>query len=221
MTIVIPLTILAGIFLLDDRSFYVISLFILFFSMLPFVFVFEASRPEAKELVVIAVLCGIAVAGRMAFFMLPQIKPIVAIVIISGLVFGGETGFFVGAMSGFVSNFYFGQGPWTPWQMFCLGIIGFIAGLVFKKGLLPRHTSVICIFGGLATLVIYGGIINIGAMLMWSTDFSWQRLLAFYATGLPFDIAHALATVMFLLILARPMIRILDRIKVKYGMVDG
>jgi len=216
----IPLTILAGVFLLNDRRFYLISVLVLFLAMIPFGFMFEKKKPEARVLIIISVLCAIAVAGRVAFFMLPQIKPLVAIVIIAGIVFGGETGFLVGAMSGFVSNFFFGQGPWTPWQMFCLGMIGFIAGLMFKKGRLPRKTLPICLFGFLATLIIYGGIINIGAALMWSADFNLQLLVAFYVTGFPFDLAHAVATVLFLLILARPMIEKLDRVKVKYGMIE-
>ena len=218
--IAMPLTIFIGIVHFDDRRFYLISLVLLFLAMLPFALLFEKRKPEARELIVISVLCGIAVAGRVAFFMLPQIKPIVAIVIIAGIVFGPESGFLVGAMSGFVSNFFFGQGPWTPWQMFCLGIIGFLAGVLFKKGLLPRTVLPICIFGGLATLVIYGGLINIGAALMFSAGFNWEILLAFYGTGLPFDLAHAIATVIFLWILARPMIEKLERIKVKYGMTE-
>ena len=216
----IPLTILAGVFLLDDRRFYLISVLVLLLAMTPFGFMFEKSKPEARVLIIISVLCAIAVTGRVAFFMLPQIKPLVAVVIISGIVFGGETGFLVGAMSGFVSNFFFGQGPWTPWQMFCLGIIGFLAGLMFKKGRLPRKMIPICLFGFLATLIIYGGIMNISAALMWSIDFNIQRLLTYYRTGLPFDLAHAIATVIFLFILAGPMIEKLDRVKVKYGMTE-
>lgn len=95
--------------------------------------VFEGRHPKARELVIISVLCAIAVAGRLAFTMLPQFKPVVAIVIISGVAFGGESGFLVGAVSMLVSNLMFGQGPWTPWQMFAAGIIGFIGGILFKK----------------------------------------------------------------------------------------
>ena len=69
---------------------------------------------------------------------MPQFKPVVALVIIAGVCFGGETGFLVGAVTGFVSNFFFGQGPWTPWQMFALGIVGFIGGILFKKGFLRK-----------------------------------------------------------------------------------
>ncbi len=218
--IVIPLTIAFGIFQLNDRKYYLISLLIIFYSLLPFIMIFEKRRPQARELIVIAVLCAIAVAGRAAFFMLPQFKPVVAIVIISGVTFGAESGFLVGVVSGFVSNFFFGQGPWTPWQMFCFGIIGFLAGLIFKKGLLPKKRIVFCIFGGVATFVFYGGIINLGSLLMWSAHPTWEALIATYASGIPFDLVHALATVIFLAILANPMIEKLERIKKKYGLVD-
>ena len=111
-------------------------------------------------------MCAIAVAGRTAFFMLPQFKPVVAIVIISGVAFGGEAGFLVGAVTGLVSNMFFGQGPWTPWQMFVFGIIGFLAGVLFRKGFLRRNPISLSIFGGLATFFIYGGIMNPASVLM-------------------------------------------------------
>ena len=65
--------------------------------------------------------------------MLPQFKPVLALTIIAGVAFGGEVGFLVGAMTMLTSNMIFGQGPWTPWQMFAMGIIGFLAGVLFKK----------------------------------------------------------------------------------------
>lgn len=66
--------------------------------------------------------------------MLPQFKPCVAIIIITGIMLGKQSGFFLcGALTAFVSDFFFGQGPWTPWQMFAFGIIGFISAIVFSK----------------------------------------------------------------------------------------
>ena len=85
--------------------------------------IFEDRKPQAREVLLIAVMAAIAVVGRMAFFMLPQFKPVTAIVIITGISLGAEAGFLTGAVAGFVSNFFFGQGPWTPWQMFAFGII--------------------------------------------------------------------------------------------------
>jgi energy-coupling factor transport system substrate-specific component len=217
--IVIPLTIVAGIIFLDDRKYYVVSLLIIVYSLIPFAMIFEKRKPQARELIVIAVLCGLAVAGRAAFFMIPQVKPVVAIVIVAGITFGAESGFLVGAMSGFVSNFFFGQGPWTPWQMFCFGIIGFLAGILFHKGLLPKRKLPLCIFGGLATFFIYGGIINLGSMLMWTAQPGVKALAAMYITGIPFDLGHAIATVIFLFFIADPMIEKLERIRKKYGMI--
>jgi energy-coupling factor transport system substrate-specific component len=218
--VVIPATILLGVFVLEDRKYYFISLLIVFYTMIPFALVFEKRKPQARELIVIAVLAAIAVAGRSAFFMVPQFKPVVAIVIIAGVSFGAEAGFLVGATAGFVSNFFFGQGPWTPWQMFCFGLIGFLAGILFKKGLLKRTKLSLCLFGGLSTFFVYGGIINIGSVMMFSSHFSWEVLLASYVSGFWFDMVHALATVMFLFILARPMLEKLDRIKTKYGLIE-
>jgi energy-coupling factor transporter ATP-binding protein EcfA2/uncharacterized membrane protein len=217
----IPLTIYAGIYLFDDRRFYFISMLILFQTMLPFVLVFESRKPQARELVIIAVLCAIAVAGRTAFFMLPQFKPVIALVIIAGVAFGGEAGFLVGAMTGFVSNMFFGQGPWTPWQMFAFGIIGFLAGLLFHKGLLGRKPLALAVFGGIATFVIYGGILNPAGVLISQPGPTLEMFILAYLRAVPFDLIHAAASVIFLLILTRPMLEKLDRIKVKYGLVDA
>jgi hypothetical protein len=136
--LLIPLTIFFGVYYLGDRKYYFIALLILLETMLPFALVFEGRKPQARELVVIAVLCALGVAGRAAFFMLPEFKPVVALVILAGVAFGGETGFLVGAMTMLTSNILFGQGPWTPWQMFAMGLIGFLAGVLFRKGLLRR-----------------------------------------------------------------------------------
>ena len=218
--VLIPACIIFGIVVLDDRQYYLISLLILAVTILPFFLVFESRRPMARELVTIATLSAIAVAGRAAFFMLPQFKPVTAIVIITGVTLGPEAGFLVGAVSSFVSNFFFGQGPWTPWQMFCFGIIGFLAGILVQKRLLCHKRWALCLFGGAATLLIYGGIINIGSVIMFSGTLSWKTLLAAYASGLPFDLVHAASTVIFLFFLANPMIEKIQRIQVKYGLLE-
>jgi energy-coupling factor transport system ATP-binding protein len=216
----IPLTIYMGYYFLDDRKYYLISLIIILETMLPFVLIFESRKPQARELIVIAVLCAIAVAGRTAFFMLPQFKPVVALVIIAGVAFGGEAGFLVGAMTGFVSNMFFGQGPWTPWQMFAFGAIGFLAGILFKKGLLRRHPASLAVFGAFAAFFIYGGVMNPAMVLMYQPMPTKGMFLAAYLQGIPFDLVHATATVTFLLIISRAMLEKLDRIKIKYGLVE-
>ena len=218
--IVIPFTIWVGYAFFDDRKYYLISILIVVYSMLPFFLVFEKRKPQARELVIIAVFTAIAVSGRAAFFMAPQFKPSLAIVIIAGVAFGCESGFLVGAMTAFVSNFFFGQGPWTPWQMFCLGIIGFLAGLLFQKGRLPQKRLPLCLFGVITAFLIYGGIMNPSTLLMSTSTITWDSLKLVYLTGLTFDAIHAAATAFFLFILAKPMLEKCNRIKIKYGLLE-
>ena len=216
----IPLTIFIGIYYLGDKKYYFISLLIILETMIPFGFAFENRKPKARELVIISALCAIGVAGRTAFFMLPQFKPVAAIVIISGVAFGGETGFLVGAITAFVSNFFFGQGPWTPWQMFSFGIIGFLAGIMFQKGILRKTKTDMCVFGFLATFVIYGGIMNPASVIMWQSNININMVMSSYVMGMPFDFIHAVSTVFFLFFAAEPMLEKLERIKIKYGLIE-
>lgn len=216
----IPLTIFIGIYYLGDKKYYFISLLIILETMIPFGFAFENRKPKARELVIISALCAIGVAGRTAFFMLPQFKPVAAIVIISGVAFGGETGFLVGAITAFVSNFFFGQGPWTPWQMFSFGIIGFLAGIMFQKGILRKTKTDMCVFGFVATFVIYGGIMNPASVIMWQSNININMVLSSYVMGMPFDFIHAVSTVFFLFFAAEPMLEKLERIKIKYGLIE-
>lgn len=216
----IPITIFIGIYYLGDKKYYFISLLIILETMIPFAFAFENRKPKARELVIISSLCAIGVAGRTVFFMLPQFKPVAAIVIISGVAFGGETGFLVGAITAFVSNFFFGQGPWTPWQMFSFGIIGFLAGIMFQKGILRKTKTDMCVFGFLVTFVIYGGIMNPASVIMWQSNININMVLSSYVMGMPFDFIHAVSTVFFLFFAAEPMLEKLERIKIKYGLIE-
>lgn len=217
---IIPLTLYIGIFYLEDRKYYFISLLIILETMLPFFLIFEGRKPQARELIIISVLCAIGVAGRSAFFMLPQFKPVAAMVIISGVAFGGEAGFFVGAVTMFVSNMMFGQGPWTPMQMFAMGVIGFLSGILFQKGFLRRSRFSLALFGGLATILIYGGLMNPSFAMISQHHSTWQMLLSSYIVGFPMDLIHASATVFFLWFFSQPMLEKLDRIKTKYGLVE-
>ena len=152
--------------------------------------------------------------------MLPQFKPVAAITIISGIAFGGETGFLVGAVTMLTSNILFSQGPWTPFQMFAMGIIGFIAGVLFKKGFIRRTRISMCIFGALSVILVYGGIMNPASALIWGNEtLNIKIIMTYYLTGFPMDLIHASATVLFLLFGAVPMLEKLDRIKVKYELI--
>ena len=217
----IPLTIFTGVFYLDNDYYSIVALLVLLECMLPFVLIFEGRKPKARKLVTIAVLCVIGIAGRSLFFMLSQFKPVLALIIIVGVAFGGETGFLVGAITMLTSNMLFSQGPWTPWQMFAMGIIGFLAGVLFKKGWIRRTRISLAVFGALSATAIYGGIMNTSSALMFSPQsINIEMLLAYYATGLPMDLIHGFSTSLFLLLVSEPMLEKLDRIKVKYGLIE-
>ncbi len=218
--IFVPLTIFAGMYLMDNKNYYLISLLIILELLLPFFLSFEKKIPSARELVIISVICAIAVASRIVFAAIPQFKPVIAIVIIAGICFGGESGFLIGAITAFVSNIYFSQGPWTPWQMLAFGAMGFVAGVIFQKGILNKSKFPICIFGGIATIVIYGGIVNLSSVFLYQTNPTLDGIIYTYVTGFPYDLIHAISTVFFLWFIAEPMIEKIERIKTKYNILN-
>lgn len=185
--------------------------------MLPFFAVFEKRMPKAREIVTLSVMCAVAVAGRAAFFMLPQFKPTAAVIIISSICLGAESGFLIGSVSAFVSNFFFGQGPWTPWQMLAFGIIGLVSGLLFRPGILPKKRLEMCCFGAVSVLLIYGAIMNLSTVIIYNPNPTLKAVISVFVSGFPFDAIHALSTVVFLFFLSEPFIEKLERIKKKYG----
>ena len=214
----IPLTIYAGINFLGDQKYLFISLLVLLECMLPFLLVFEGRRPQARELVMIAVLCAICIAGRGLFYMLPEFKPVVALVVIGGAALGAETGFLIGAVTMLVSNMMFGQGPWTPWQMFALGLTGFISGLLFYKKSYGKNPVILSLYGMAAAVVIYGGIMNFGSVIMSYGALNKETIISFYVAGFPIDSIRAVATFIFTLLLAKTIIEKIERTRVKYGL---
>lgn len=221
--ILIPITIWVGITKLNDRKYYFISMLILLEAIIPFFFLYEKRKPKARELVTVATMCALAVAGRAAFFMLPNFNAATAMVIISGVAFGAETGFIVGAVTMLTSNFIFGQGPWTPWQMFAMGVLGYLAGVIYRRRAVREKIFSklsLCIFGGISCIVVYGGIMNPASVLMYYSDVSLHMIAAAYITGFPFDVVHGTGTVLFLWFAARPFLEKLDRIRTKYGILN-
>lgn len=220
MLVTVPVMLYLSVKIFHGKKYMLFSLLVVFFSMLPFFLIFEGRHPQAREIMVIAVLAAIGVAGRAAFFMVPSFKPIAAIVILAGVSFGGEAGFLVGTMIIMISNMFFGQGPWTPWQMFAYGLIGFLAGILFRKGVLKARRVSLCIYGFLSVFFIFGGIMNPASALMTYGRVTWKILLAYYISGAPVDLVQAVSTVIFLWFLSRPMLEKLERIKRKYGLIE-
>ncbi len=220
--VLIPATIWFGVARLGDKKYFFISLLVLLEAMLPFFVSFEDRKPKARDIVTLAVMCALAVTGRTAFFMLPNFTPVMAIVIIAGVAFGCEGGFITGAMTMFVSNFIMGQGPWTPWQMFAMGLVGFLAGLFFAGSSVRTRNMTklgLCIFGALICIVVYGGIMNPASVIMWQPNVNFSMIMASYVTGFPFDLAQATATVIALWLVARPFLEKLDRVRIKFGVL--
>ena len=215
----IPVTLFLGLKLGGGRKYLLTSVLIVLESMSPFFIAFEGRKPQARELVLLAVLSALAIGGRAVFFALPGFKPVAALVILTGVAFGAEAGFLVGAVTMLVSNVLFGQGPWTPWQMFAMGVIGLAAGILFRKGLLNRDRLSLSVFGGLSIFVIYGGILNPTSVWMYQSAPNLKMILATLVTGLPADAVHAASTVFFLWFLSESMLQKLDRGKVKYGLI--
>ena len=211
--LIIPV-ILLGAVIFREKHYAFLSLCVLVLACVPFFASFERKNTDVKKLVLMAVMTALAVVGRIAFAALPGFKPVGAIVVITALYFGGEAGFITGAAGALISNFYFGQGPWTPFQMCAFGLIGLFAGILSK----PLRENSLFLF-------IYGAVCGIAYSLfldLWTVTYtyggiSWGYYSALIVTSLSFTIEYAVSNIVFLLILTRPVGKILQRVKTKYG----
>lgn len=176
---------------------------------------FERLNPQPKDLMPIVVLSAIAIAGRIAFTAIPSFKPVTAIVILTGMIFGPISGLMTGLLSALGSNMFFGQGPWTSWQMYAWGLIGFLSGVLYRG--LPKWKWTVFVWGFLSCM-LYGFILDSWHTLTYVQPLTWQSALVSYGAGLPFNIVHGIATVTFLLPILVPWGKRLQRIKIKYGL---
>lgn len=213
------MTIFAGIYFLNDKKYLFISMMIMLECMIPFFVKFEKKKLRTREIVLMAVMCSLCIISRAVFYMLPEFKPLTALVILSGVSLGSETGFIIGACSMLVSNMIFGQGPWTPWQMTAMGLIGFLSGILSEYEILKKNKILFSIYGSLAALLIYGGIMNPAAAIMSGVELNKGTLLAYFAAGFPLDLIHAVSTAIFIFAGFEPILRILERVKLKYGIL--
>ena len=226
--IVIFLLIPATLFLgtrLTGRMYYLTSTLVVMVVMLPFFFAFETRRPQARELVTIAVMCALATAARVVIH-IPGFKPILGIIMVAGIAFGAEAGFLTGAVSAFASNFFFSQGPWTPWQMMAYGIGGFVAGLLFhKKRPFPGRpwlsTLALSAVGFLTVMLVVGPLLDTCTVFTTGSRITWKYALAVYAAGFGYNLTHAAATAITIFLVSRPLLEKLDRLKRKYGMMEA
>jgi energy-coupling factor transport system substrate-specific component len=179
---------------------------------------YERSHPTAHVLALIATLAALAALGRIAFAPLPNVKPTTDIVLISGYVLGGAPGFAVGAVAALSSNLFFGQGPWTPWQMGAWGVVG-IAGALLA-GLSGRRLgrwslAAACFVAGL----LYGAIMNFSLWVTYSGDHTLAKLGSYYATSLPWDLAHATGNAVFCLAFGPALVAALARFRTRFHVI--
>lgn len=216
--LLIPLTLFLGT-RLSGRGYYITGTLIIVELMIPFFMAFEGRKPQARELVVIAVMCALAIAGRVAI-PLPNFKATFAIIMLTGIAFGPEAGFMVGAITAFASNFFYGQGPFTPWQMFAYGAGGMLSGFLFCKNWLPRKNWVMAIFGFLAVLLWVGPLLDCASIFLILPEITWSAVIATFISGFYVNVSQAICTALIMLLLGNALLEKLDRVKMKYGMME-
>ncbi len=175
---------------------------------------YERSHPSARVLALVGTLAALAVLGRIAFAPVPNVKPTTDIVLLAGYVFGGAPGFAVGAVAALASNLFFTQGPWTPWQMAAWGAVG-VGGAALARlsgGRLGRVPLALAC--GLAGL-LYGAIVNFGTVVTFGGGDVWHRYVAYQATSLAWDLAHAAGNVAFFLLFGPALVRTLRRFRTR------
>jgi len=212
--VLIPAVVALGVFVFDEKSYGFISLVVVICAMALFCAGFEKRTVGTRRIIVIAVMTALSILGRFVFAPIPGFKPITAMIVITAIWLGGESGFLVGVLTVLISNFYFGHGPWTPFQMFSFGMIGLIAGFLAKP--LKKSRVALALYGVFAG-VIFSCIMDVWSVLWYENGFHpslyWGALL----TAAPYMLSYAVSNVIFLLLLGRPFGEKLERIKIKYG----
>ena len=176
---------------------------------------YEHAHPTARVIALVATLAALAALGRIAFAPLPNVKPTTDIVLIAGYVLGGAPGFVVGAVAALASNLFFGQGPWTPWQMAAWGGVGLAgAGLARVAG---RELGRVSLAAACAVASLgFGAVMNLHLWVMYSGDHTAAKLGAYFATSLPFDLAHAVGSALFCLAFGPALVRALARYRTRF-----
>lgn len=213
LCLIVPAVVLGGALLFKEKQYAWISLCVTVLSCIPFFLHFEHSENDVRKLILIAVMVAISVIGRFIFAPIPGFKPVTAMVVITAIYFGGEAGFMTGALSAVISNFYFGQGPWTPFQMFSWGIVGFFAGVIADP---LKKSKIVLVVYAVVSGVLYSLLMDVWTVLWADGYFNISRYAAAVISAAQFTIIYAVSNVIFLLVFSKPIGKILERIKEKY-----
>lgn len=212
--VAIPAVVLCFSLLSSGDNYALASLLVTLLALVLFSCGFERRKTGTRRMILVAVMTALSVVGRFVFMAIPGFKPITALVVITAMYLGGEAGFLTGALSALISNFYFGQGPWTPFQMLSWGLLGLLAGLLARP--LKRSRILLSVYGVFAG-VAYSFIMDVWTVLWYNSGFNPALYVAALGTALPYTVAYALSNVIFLNLLARPFGEKLERVRVKYG----
>ncbi len=214
---------LAAVFQVDQAA--LLTMAVALVAVGVFVAGYETSRPALRQIMPTVVLSALAVAGRILFFAVPAFKPVSAICIVAGAVFGKRCGFMTGVLAALVSNFFFGQGVWTPWQMYAWGLVGYFAGVLSAHGFFDSATQqvrgkfqirkIVLYVYAFAAAFLYGVLLDTWTLVGFIRPLTLTTALLTYGAGLSYNVVHGIATVLFLLIIYAPWRRKLERIKLR------
>ncbi|MCL2775518.1 MAG: ECF transporter S component [Oscillospiraceae bacterium] len=195
------------------------SVVLVILACVPFFARFEYKNNKAEEIVLIAIMAALTSVSRIPFAALPSgIQPVSFLVMVTAYVFGAETGFMTGAIAAIVSNIFLGQGAWTPWQMFAWGFVGFISGILRKTPLMKNR--ILRMFMGFLFGFIFGMIMDSWTVLSMGANFSFSAFIFYSQTSFIFNLMHAVSNVFFITVFFSPFVKILERIKKKYGLLE-
>ncbi|MGN0486550.1 MAG: ECF transporter S component [Acutalibacteraceae bacterium] len=220
LVVVAPISLILSVKLFQSNNYYASALLIVILSILPFFVFFENRKIKTGEIVILSVMIALCVASRAVMAFIPQVKPTCAFVIVSAIAFGPNVGFVIGSLSMFVSNFIFGQGLYTPFQMLGMGLVGFFCGLLFCGSRRKNSRLAVSIIGGLMCFVVYGLAVDSCSVLTMVTEYTPKAVLSIYASGLLFNLIHGLTTALLLFFICKPMADKFQRLRVKYGIFD-
>ena len=208
--IAMPALVMLGEIAFRGSQHLIISLGMACMALLFFLTDFEKRKTGGRRMVIVSVMTALCIVGRF----IPLFKPITALTIITAMYLGGEAGFLVGALSALLSNFYFGQGPWTAFQMLAWGFIGLMAGWLANP--LKTHRWLMMTYGVLEGAA-YSLIMDVWNVLWYAGGLDWSLYMASVATALPHTLLYAASNFVFLYFLAKPFGEKMARVKVKYG----
>lgn len=206
----IPLLVLLGATVFDEKRHLIISFGVAVLALFLFISGFERKQTGARRMVIISVMTALCIAGRF----IPFFKPITALTVLTAIYLGGESGFLVGALAAMLSNFYFGQGPWTPFQMLAWGMIGLLAG--YLSAPLKKSRGFLLVYGVLSG-VAYSFVMDVWTVMWYDSAFRWELYASAIITALPHTALYGVSNFIFLWFLARPFGEKLERVRLKYG----